>query len=1399
MAPDRTPPAWLRVVAVCSVLTGLVFLQEPGRIVTDTKLDLTVDPVGWLGRALSLWEPLGWFGQVQNQAYGYLFPMGPFFAAGDLAGLPPWVIQRSWTALLVCAAVVGLYLLARRLKIGSPTTALAAGVLYAMSPRFLTTLGPISAETLPMALAPWIVLPLVPGGRAFSIRAAGARSGLAVVACGAVNAVATLAVLPLPLAYLLTRERSRMRLRLLGIWIAAILAACLWWLVPLVLLGSVSPPFLDWIESARVTTLPTSLVETLRGTSHWVAFAADSNGPFWRGGWQLVSNPVAVLDTVLIAGVGLYGLSRADLPERRWLAVTALIGVALVTFGHLGPSAPPWAGLFQSTLDGVLAPFRNVHKFDPLIRVPLALASSHALFILARGIRQLRSPLLPVVSSALGTVILVGAMSPLLLGTLPPKGAFDKVPEYWAEAAEYLHDRGDGSSLVVPASSFGSYYWGQPRDEPFQALSQSPWAVRDAVPLAPAATIRLLDEVERRLGRGEGGPGLASLLQRLGVRHLVVRNDLDYARAGSARPVLVHEALAETAGVQRSASFGPPVGGGSRPGFRIDAGLDLPYPAVEVFDVEGESARVRAVPVSSATVLYGGPESLAALAEAGHGGVGPVVLAPDVPDGWGVTDPPAQTVLTDGYRWREVDFGRVNDNFSGVLTPDEPLHLGNPARDYLPWDLPLAASVRAMRGEVSASSSMSDAGTLGGARPQQQPLAAVDGDLATWWSSSEAAGAVGEWLQVDAGREVIASGARLDLRKDAFGTFPSRLLVTTDHGQTEVRVADPDGTVVLPIIGGRTTKLRVEPLAMSDGGQGLAFVVAELVVPGAKPTRPLVVEAGPTAPDAIVLQADLGRPGCVQVGRRPLCAEGLARPAEEQSRIDRLVTSAPGVWAVSGLASPRPGPALEAKLAEGSEVSVSATSSAVADPRGSARTVLDGDVETGWVAAAGDRAPALTVGLKESRSISGVSITLDPALAASTPTSIRVAGEGGEVRGGLLRDDGTLTFDRPLRSSSFEVAFLGIRPEASFDPYTRRTDLLPVGVSELALLGAEELSTAVGVSAPFVSDCGEGPELVVDGRRVQTTVVTDRVSVERLQPAHWQVCGEKNLVLAEESRVTLEASESWRGMSMVLRAIDGGAPPVGPLASVPTRLALDAASHRTVEVGARTEVTLLSLRENANRGWAATANGVRLEPVIVDGWHQGWLLSAGGPVTVDLDFRPQRAYVFGLAFGLLLVVVLCVAALVPSGGQSRGQLEPGAPGRIDRAAHAALIVLIGGVVGVAVAVLASISTGGRGGGDKRSLRRLRPVLAALLFVGAGVAFVFHPWGSGAGYAGELWGPQWLALLAIGLATVPLSPGEVPESLGRTLDEDPAQPGGGKANRQGDRQDGPEVAGERLDS
>ena len=150
---------WLWLVGAATLV--LTFVQSPGQISPDTKLDLTANPLRFLARAANLWNSDLPFGQAQNQAYGYLFPHGAFFLAGDALGLPGWVTQRLWWALLLAVGFWGLLRLAETLGIGTTSSRVLAAAAFALSPRVLTTLGAISSETLPMMLAPWVLIPVI--------------------------------------------------------------------------------------------------------------------------------------------------------------------------------------------------------------------------------------------------------------------------------------------------------------------------------------------------------------------------------------------------------------------------------------------------------------------------------------------------------------------------------------------------------------------------------------------------------------------------------------------------------------------------------------------------------------------------------------------------------------------------------------------------------------------------------------------------------------------------------------------------------------------------------------------------------------------------------------------------------------------------------------------------------------------------------------------------------------------------------------------------------------------------------------------------------------------------------------------------------------------------------------
>ena len=403
-----------RLAAAVLLVWAVAWSVPAGRVSEDTKNDLYVDPWGFLARAAHLWDPQVTWGVLQNQGYGYLFPMGPFFGVvGSVA--PVWVAQRLWWSVVLTVGLLATYQLLRVLRVGRPTAQVVGALAYTMSPRVLSTIGGLSSEALPVLLAPAILLPVVLAtqGRVGPRRAA-ALSGLAVLSCGGVNATATiLAAVPTGL-WLLTRQRW-WRAPVTWWWAGAAMAASAWWLGPVVVLGRWSPPFLDWIERSADVVREIDLLDVTRGTTHWLGFVVTSGGEWWPAGYTVATGPLLVVATALLAGVSLAGLALRGVPERRFLLLTLALGVAVLAIAHEGPVSSPLAPAAQALLDGPLVAFRNIHKADPLVRLPLAVGLAVAVERLATVLAGRRLSVRLTVAAA-GVLVLLVVVSPGLSG-----------------------------------------------------------------------------------------------------------------------------------------------------------------------------------------------------------------------------------------------------------------------------------------------------------------------------------------------------------------------------------------------------------------------------------------------------------------------------------------------------------------------------------------------------------------------------------------------------------------------------------------------------------------------------------------------------------------------------------------------------------------------------------------------------------------------------------------------------------------------------------------------------------------------------------------------------------------------------------------------------------------------
>ena len=292
----------LRLAAALLLVWAVAWSVPAGQVSEDTKNDLYVDPWRFLARAAHLWDPQVTWGVLQNQGYGYLFPMGPFFgvARRGRSGLgdPAAVVERpprpsASSPLLPCSARCGS---------AGPTARVLGALAYTLSPRVLSTVGGLSSEALPGA-------PRAGDPAAASCSRRGAGSARAVrprspasrsSCCGGVNATATiLAAVPTGL-WLRDAARAGGAPRPPGGGPAAVARG------ERVVARARSS---SWAAGHRPSSTGSSaaadvvreidLLDVARGTTHWLGFVVTSGGEWWPAGYAVATGPLLVVATAL--------------------------------------------------------------------------------------------------------------------------------------------------------------------------------------------------------------------------------------------------------------------------------------------------------------------------------------------------------------------------------------------------------------------------------------------------------------------------------------------------------------------------------------------------------------------------------------------------------------------------------------------------------------------------------------------------------------------------------------------------------------------------------------------------------------------------------------------------------------------------------------------------------------------------------------------------------------------------------------------------------------------------------------------------------------------------------------------------------------------------------------------
>ena len=309
----------------------------------------------------------------------------------------------------------------------------------------------------------------------------------------------------------------------------------------------------------------------------------------------------------------------------------------------------------------------------------------------------------------------------------------------------------------------------------------------------------------------------------------------------------------------------------------------------------------------------------------------------------------------------------------------------------------------------------------------------------------------------------------------------------------------------------------------------------------------------------------------------------------------------------------------------------------------------------------------------------------------SVPTALEVLVDGasaGVVATGLKADatsaaaplDSTATVSIPVQAtgSAFRLVVAEVSERLTRDWYSNTFQPLPVSIAEVRL-GAEPIR----LPPPTPVDTGCREDLVsVNGRPTPVRITGSAADAESRRRLNLQGCEPVTLTPGETLVVTSSGANT--GIDIDQLVFTSPAPlsptPAGPAAvpnlaeraeaalSTPTTDSAEGAGapapdpakgsttaavkverHRDTSFTATVPPSdigrWLVLAQSHNRGWQAVADGVDLgEPVVIDGYANGWWLPPGDETTVELRWTPQRLVDAALALSAAFTVLTIALA-----------------------------------------------------------------------------------------------------------------------------------------------------------
>ncbi len=368
-----------------------------------------------------------------------------------------------------------------------------------------------------------------------------------------------------------------------------------------------------------------------------------------------------------------------------------------------------------------------------------------------------------------------------------------------------------------------------------------------------------------------------------------------------------------------------------------------------------------------------------------------------------------------------------------------------------------------------------------------------------------------------------------------------------------------------------------------------------------------------------------------------------------------------------------------------------------------ASAVLDGNPATAWTAAFGPQtgrwieialtAPTLapTLNLAEGPTstaaveVEGWVEVIEADVVVdrlhSVPAALEVLVDGasaGVFPTGLKADDAsaaapldsTATVSIPVQAtgSAFRLVVAKVSERLTRDWYSNTFQPLPVSIAEVRL-GADPIR----LPPPTPVDTGCREDLLsVNGRPIPVRITGSAADAESRRPLNLQGCEPVTLTPGETLVVTSSGADTGIDIDQLVFTSPAPLSPMPPALSAPmptptadsaegagapapdpakgsATAAVKVERHRdtsfTATVPPSDAGRWLVLAQSYNRGWQAVADGVDLgEPVVIDGYANGWWLPPGDETTVELRWTPQRLVDAALALSAIFTALTIALA-----------------------------------------------------------------------------------------------------------------------------------------------------------